>query len=118
MKPASSQAPCISLMAVTPFSKRGKIMSKFLLSLGSGLLLTFSVFSTGVASATKVDGTSQTHSAAEHASADASVLPRAQAPFQGKIGRTYKDSEPDWPRPVQAPEGSPNVLLVLTDDVG
>lgn len=93
-------------------------MSKFLLSLGSGLLLTFSVFSTGVASATKVDGPPQAHSAAEHASADASVLPRAQAPFQGKIGRTYKDSEPDWPRPVQAPEGAPNVLLVLTDDVG
>lgn len=93
-------------------------MSKFLWSLGSGLLLTFSVFSTGVASAAKTDGAPQARSVAEHTSADASILPRAQASFQGKIGRTYKDSEPDWSRPVQAPVGAPNVLLVLTDDVG
>src|SRR5262245_64389118 len=35
-----------------------------------------------------------------------------------KIGTTFKDSTPDFPRPKSAPEGAPNVLLVLLDDVG
>jgi arylsulfatase len=48
----------------------------------------------------------------------AAVLPRPEPPFQGKIGRTAKDSTPDFPKEVQAPKGAPNVLLILTDDVG
>jgi arylsulfatase len=46
------------------------------------------------------------------------VLPRPPAPFAGKIGRTVSDSVPDWPKPVKAPAHAPNVLLILTDDVG
>src|SRR5262252_7756184 len=46
------------------------------------------------------------------------VLPKPQPPFQGKIGRTAKDSKPDFPKGVEAPAGAPNVLLILTDDVG
>ena len=46
------------------------------------------------------------------------VLPKPEPPFQGTIGRTVKDSRPDFPKEVQAPEGAPNVLLILTDDVG
>ena len=38
--------------------------------------------------------------------------------FQGKIGRTYEDSEPWWPPLPSAPEGAPNVIVVLLDDVG
>ncbi len=38
--------------------------------------------------------------------------------FQGKIGRTLKDSEEYWPEPVRAPEGAPNVLVWLIDDMG
>ena len=34
------------------------------------------------------------------------------------IARSIKDSTPFWPAPVRAPEGAPNVLLVMTDDVG
>jgi len=34
------------------------------------------------------------------------------------IGRTAAASTPDFPAPVRAPQGAPNVLLVLTDDVG
>ena len=45
-------------------------------------------------------------------------LPHPDPPFKGKIGETYKDSTPDYPRPVKASKGSPNVLLVLLDDVG
>ena len=46
------------------------------------------------------------------------VLPRLEQPFAGKIGRTPKDSTPDFPKDVQAPKGAPNILLILTDDVG
>jgi arylsulfatase len=45
-------------------------------------------------------------------------LPRPDPPFEGKIGTTYTDSTPSYPQPVEAPEGSPNVLLILLDDVG
>ena len=46
------------------------------------------------------------------------VLPKPEAPFHGKIGRTVKDSSPDFPKGVEAPAGAPNILLILTDDVG
>src|SRR5689334_13379863 len=46
------------------------------------------------------------------------VLPRPEQPFRGSIGRTARDSKPDFPQPVEAPKGAPKVLLILTDDVG
>src|SRR5262247_3571574 len=46
------------------------------------------------------------------------ALPRPEAPFKGKIGRTVKSSVPDFPKALEAPKGAPNVLLILTDDVG
>ena len=46
------------------------------------------------------------------------TLPLPQPPFKGKIGNTYKESLPDFPKPIQAPDKAPNVLLVLLDDVG
>ena len=46
------------------------------------------------------------------------VLPRPAPKFEGTIGRTTKDSTPDFPKEVSAPEGAPNILLIMTDDVG
>jgi arylsulfatase A-like enzyme len=46
------------------------------------------------------------------------VLPVPPAPFKGQVGLSAKDSKPDFPQPVQAPPGAPNVVLVLLDDVG
>src|SRR5215469_8827300 len=46
------------------------------------------------------------------------VLPQPEPPFKGKIGRTVKDSTPDFPKDVEAPKGAPNILLIMTDDVG
>ncbi|MFH0301258.1 arylsulfatase [Bradyrhizobium sp. 31Argb] len=46
------------------------------------------------------------------------VLPRPEPPFSGKIERTVKGSVSDFPKGVEAPAGAPNVLLILTDDVG
>src|SRR5262245_25397409 len=45
------------------------------------------------------------------------ALPRPDPAFQGKIEQTYKDSTPNYPQPVQAAKGSPNVLIILLDDV-
>jgi|TARA_B100001094_G_scaffold65110_1_gene61175 arylsulfatase len=38
--------------------------------------------------------------------------------FAGKVGKIFSTSEPDWPKPPTAPEGSPNVLVMLVDDLG
>jgi arylsulfatase len=48
-----------------------------------------------------------------------SVLPRPDFHFPGNVGRTYLDSDPpQFPQPVQAPQGAPNVVLILIDDAG
>jgi arylsulfatase A-like enzyme len=46
------------------------------------------------------------------------VLPRPEQPFRGKIGRTTQDSVKDFPKMIEAPKGAPNILVILTDDVG
>ncbi len=38
--------------------------------------------------------------------------------FPGTIATTYKDSKPHWPEAPRPPEGAPNILVVLFDDVG
>jgi len=52
------------------------------------------------------------------ASETSSVLPAPEPPFKGHIERTLKGSTPDFPKMTEAPPGAPNVLLILTDDVG
>lgn len=47
-----------------------------------------------------------------------SILPQPQAPFHGVIKRLAKDSTPDFPKAVEPPKGAPNILLIITDDVG
>ena len=42
----------------------------------------------------------------------------SQQPFEGVIGRSFADSKPWWPPLDRAPEGAPNVVMVLLDDVG
>jgi arylsulfatase A-like enzyme len=39
-------------------------------------------------------------------------------PWTGKIGRTIQDSTPAWPEQPKAPDGAPNILVVLFDDAG
>ncbi len=42
------------------------------------------------------------------------------APFKGTINVDIRDSEPDWTpfEPPRAPDGAPNVLYIVLDDVG
>ncbi len=47
------------------------------------------------------------------------VLPRPDFRYRGKIGQTYKTSDPpEFPQPVAAPPGAPNIVLILLDDTG
>ena len=53
------------------------------------------------------------------AAAGAEMLPRPPAPFNGKLAPTERRSSGTYlVPPVTAPEGAPNIVLVLTDDVG
>lgn len=49
---------------------------------------------------------------------DRTVLPIAPPPFKGTIGADFTTSKQDYPQPVRAPEGAPNIVLILLDDVG
>jgi arylsulfatase len=53
-------------------------------------------------------------------SPDRTVLPIPDRDFGGTVGRTLDRAVPDWTivAPVRAPEGAPNVLIVLIDDAG
>jgi arylsulfatase A-like enzyme len=50
--------------------------------------------------------------------ASAQILPQPDPPFQGKVDISPAKSTPDWPKPVTAPKGAPNVVLILLDDAG
>lgn len=49
---------------------------------------------------------------------DRSRLPLPEPKFEGKIGHSYAESRPEWPKVPTAPTGAPNVVLILLDDVG
>ncbi|WUJ74973.1 arylsulfatase [Kribbella soli] len=53
-------------------------------------------------------------------SPDRTVLPMPDRAFGGTAGRTLRDSVADWSMipGAKAPEGAPNVLVVLIDDAG
>ncbi|MDH6245684.1 arylsulfatase [Mycobacterium sp. OTB74] len=52
------------------------------------------------------------------ANPDRTALPMNDPPFTGKIGKTYQDSKEAWPELPKPPQGAPNVVIVLLDDVG
>jgi arylsulfatase A-like enzyme len=45
-------------------------------------------------------------------------IPPFPAEFKGVIGRTIRDSKQAFPQPIRAPQGAPNVIVILTDDTG
>jgi arylsulfatase A-like enzyme len=70
----------------------------------------------GIASAQQVSGTPG--SPAATTSIDGSQLPPPPQKFGGKIEQNAFQSKPYWPATVVPPKGAPNVLLIITDDVG
>src|SRR5205809_5867774 len=49
---------------------------------------------------------------------DGRYLPPPPQPFKGETNPNAGDSKPYWPALVVPPKGAPNVLLIMTDDVG
>jgi arylsulfatase A-like enzyme len=51
---------------------------------------------------------------------DRTILPLPIPAYKGKIDSFYNTSTPDWSQVLapQAPQGAPNVLLIVLDDVG
>lgn len=45
-------------------------------------------------------------------------MPEHPIATQATVGTTYRDSEPWWPEPARPAAGSPDVILVVLDDVG
>lgn len=49
---------------------------------------------------------------------DGRYVPNPPSPFGGVINLDATNSKPYWPPTVVPPKGAPNVLLIITDDVG
>ncbi len=49
---------------------------------------------------------------------DGRYIPNPPAPFGGQINLDALNSTPFWPATVAPPQGAPNVVLIITDDVG
>jgi arylsulfatase len=46
------------------------------------------------------------------------AIPAPDPHFQGIAQRTLAGSKPDYPAPIQAPSGAPNIVVILIDDAG
>jgi len=49
---------------------------------------------------------------------DSNKLPYDDPAFHGKIAKTYNESEMEWPALPAPAKGSPNVIIIMLDDVG
>ena len=78
-------------------------------------LLVFAVPSTPIV-AQQITGTPGAPNATT--TIDGHVLPPFPQPFSGQIELNAAQSKPYWPARVVPPKGAPNVLLIMTDDVG
>jgi len=45
-------------------------------------------------------------------------LPYPDPPFRGVIAPSASASTPDYPAPLRAAKGAPNILVIMTDDIG
>jgi arylsulfatase len=85
----------------------------------SALLLsaaTLTVLTIAPASAQQTTGTPGSPGATT--TIDGRYLPPPPQPFQGEINLNAVQSKPAWPAHVVPPKDAPNILLILTDDVG
>ncbi len=79
-------------------------------------LATTAVIGSGAAFAQQIRGTPGAPSAVM--TPPGLQLPAPTPPFTGRILPNAVDSTSAWPPQIMPPDGAPNVLLVLTDDVG
>jgi hypothetical protein len=81
-----------------------------------GLAAMIALAGTSIARAQKISGKPGSPSATM--TIDGRQLPPPPLKFGGKIERNALQSKPWWPPRVVPPKGAPNVLLIMTDDVG
>ena len=74
------------------------------------------VLAAGPTVAQQITGTPGSPSATE--SIEGQVLPPPAPPFGGEIDLNAAQSKTWWPPRIVPPEGAPNILLIMTDDVG
>src|ERR1700730_10125381 len=80
------------------------------------LLLGLTVVLATPAAAQQITGVPGSPSATTTINGD--QLPPPPPKFGGKIKRNAAQSTPYWPPRVEPPKGAPNILLIMTDDVG
>jgi hypothetical protein len=85
-------------------------------SLFSLLIAAAAMFVALPAPAQEITGTPGSPSATT--TLDGRYLPNPPTPFGGVINLDATHSTPYWPPTVVPPKGAPNVLLIMTDDVG
>lgn len=87
------------------------------LRLGHCVLLTCLAVSVGGYASAQEAG-SPAGSPGATTSIDGRSIPNPPQPFNGEINPNADNSQPYWPAIVVPPKGAPNVLLIMTDDVG
>ncbi|HYB32676.1 MAG TPA: arylsulfatase [Steroidobacteraceae bacterium] len=83
---------------------------------GAFLSLIACALAPGISSAQQITGAPGSPSATT--TIDGRQLPPPPAKFEGKIEVNAENSKPYWPPRVVPPKGAPNILLIMTDDVG
>lgn len=78
----------------------------------------FTVLAAGGASVAGCTDSEELSSPTEDQVAERADLPLDDPPFSGVVGKTYQESTPAWPDLPKPPEGAPNVVVILLDDVG
>ncbi len=84
--------------------------------LGVAGLSIAALLAAGPAAAQQVTGTPGSPGATT--TIDGRYLPLPPPPFGGQISPNAAQSTPSWPELVVPPKGAPNILLIMTDDVG
>ena len=79
-------------------------------------ILAVAFVATAPATAQQIYGTPGAPSATMSIPGD--QIPPPPQKFGGKIEKNVEQSKPYWPARVVPPKGAPNVLLIMTDDVG
>lgn len=49
---------------------------------------------------------------------DRTRLPILQPAFSGQIAENASESSPSWPVQIKAPHNAPNIIVIMTDDIG
>jgi len=86
--------------------------------LATSLLLGAAILASAPGAAMAVETTGTPGSPSATTTVDGNQLPAPPPPFRGKIERNAAQSTPYWPARIVPPKDAPNILLIMTDDVG